>query len=142
MAATDEIKTGKWNTLLNHIVKQLKALINYVETFERIRNDIYRLAPTDKANVSMYYETVVAFDFEKTLGNDRLFMDVAFQDNGLYTIVFGDRDSDVQKLVSRLNVIGFAVNESDLQEDRYKAYADITAEEAITKVKEINSKIR
>ena len=142
LAATDEIKTGKWNTLLNHIVKQLKALVNYVETFERIRNDIYRLAPTDKANVSMYYETVVAFDFEKTLGNDRLFMDVVLQDNGLYTIVFGDRDSDVQKLVSRLNVIGFSVNESDLQEDRYKAYADITAEEAITKVKEINSKIQ
>lgn len=118
----------------------MNALIAYVETFERIRQEIYQQVSDDKANVWLYYETVVAFDFDKTLG-ESLFMDVELHDNGLYTIVLGERDQDVKKLISRLNCIGFNVTENNLQESRYTAYTDMSAEEAVIRVKEIDAKI-
>lgn len=140
LAATEEIKTRTWGTIISHVSKQMNALIAYVETFERIRQEIYQQVSDDKANVWLYYETVVAFDFDKTLG-ERLFMDVELHDNGLYTIVLGDRDQDVKKLISRLNCIGFNVTENNLQESRYTAYTDMSAEEAVIRVKEIDAKI-
>lgn len=141
LTTTEDFKSGNWEKIMSSIEKQFKSLISYVETFESIRKNIFQHVPYEKANVWLYYENVVAFDYDKTLGEDRLFMDVELHDNGLYTIVLGNRDQNVQKLISHLNVIGFTVKDSDLHENRFKAYENVTAEEAVEKVKFIDSKI-
>lgn len=139
--ALDEIKNRNWEPVIASIAKQMQSLIAYVESFEKIHQEIYQLVPKEKAKVWLYYETCVAFDYEKKLNEDRLFMDVELKENGLYTIRFGNRDQIIAKLIARLNAIGFTVSETNLQGDRYVAYDDITDVEAIAKIKEIDARI-
>lgn len=142
VTATEDFKSGNWEKLLSVIEKQFKALIAYVETFENIRKDIFQHVPYDKANVWMYYNTCVAFDYDKTLKEERLFVDVELNENGLYNIRLGNRDNNIPLLINRLHSIGFAtVEQKDLVEDRYTAYSDITANEAVARIKEIDAKI-
>ena len=140
LADLEAMKNRKWDQLLANMSKQLQALLLYVETFERIRHEIYQPSPKDKAEVWIYYELCAAFDYDKTLREDKLFMDVELKENS-YTIRFGNRDQDITKLLARLNAIGFNVSEADLQGGRYAAYTGITAAEAVARIKEINSRI-
>jgi hypothetical protein len=52
------------------------------------------------------------------------------------------RDNEVPKLLQHLQQVGFNKEEQDLKEKRYLAYENLTAEEAVAKVKEMNSKLQ
>lgn len=142
LTSLEEIKSRNWDSIMANISKNLKDLVVYVETLEKIQNEIYQPAPKGKANVWLYYEKCVAFDYEKTLNEDRLFMDVELNEKG-YSITIGNRDNDKQKLLSRLNGINAFGNltESVLQDGRYAAYTELSASEAVAKINEIDSKI-
>ncbi len=145
LTSLEEIKSRNWDSIMANISKNLKNLVIYVETLEKIQNEIYQPAPKGKANVWLYYETCVAFDYEKTLNEDRLFMDVELKEKG-YSITLGNRDNDdngKQKLLSRLNAINVFGNltESVLQDGRYVAYTELSASEAVAKINEIDSRI-
>jgi hypothetical protein len=140
LATLEEIKNRNWDFLMANISKNLKNLVSYVETLEKIQNEIYQPAPKEKANVWLYYEKCVAFDYEKTLNEDRLFMDVELDENG-YSITLGNRDNDNQKLNSRLKTILDNVTEGNWRENRYKAYCGLSAMEVVAKIKEIDGKI-
>lgn len=139
LTALDEIKSRNWNPLVSSISKQLKTLIAYVETLGRIQQEIYNPSPREKAKVWLYYEACVAFDYERTLNEDRLFMDVVLDKNG-YSITLGNRNNDIQKLLSRLNAMNVFgnVSETDLQDGRYAAYSMLTADKAVAIIKEID----
>ena len=143
LASSEEFMNKDWDTMLAVISKQLNNLIAYVESYVQIREEIYEKVPHEKANVWMYYENCVAFDYDKTLGeNDKLFMDVTLnKENNEYSISFGNRDDNTQKLLERLKKMGYSITESDLKEKRYTAYNNITAEEVIEKINEIDAKI-
>ena len=149
MASSEEFNNKDWDTMLAVISKQFNDIIAYVETYVQIRKEIYDEVPNTKARVWTYYENCVAFDYDKTLGdNDKLFMDVTLnKENGKYSISFGNRDDDTQKLLERLNKLGLKnksgndITKSDLKENRYTAHENITAEEAIEIIKETESKI-
>ena len=142
LVSLEEMKTRNWNSLVVMIAKQLQSLLLYVETLERLNQEIYQQVPKEKARVWFYYETVVAFDYDQTLNDDKLFMDVELHENGLYTIRYGNRNQDSQKLVARLNAIGFNVTESDLEDGRYTACSDVTAETTVAKIKEVDTRIK
>lgn len=141
LASAEHIKNRDWGFPATSISKQLTALIAYVDTFERIRNEIYEPAPKEMADVWPYYEAYIAFDYDKTLKDNRLFMDVELIAQGSYTIRLGNRDNDTHQLLTTLNAIGFKVTESDLQGKRYTAYNGIDAKEAISKIQDIDSQI-
>ena len=145
LAALDEMKSKNWIPLLNAISKQLKLLVAYVETFEKIRYEIFQPAPKKVGTkVWLYYEKCVAFDFDDTKENDsdKLFMDVVLEDNGLYSILFGNRGQNIQNLLERLNAIGLKVSEIDIQENRYILCKDIPASEVVAKVEDITLRIK
>jgi hypothetical protein len=84
----------------------------------------------------------VAFDYEKTFQDkDKLFFDVFLVEDS-YSIQIGMRDNEVPKLLQHLQQVGFNKEEQDLKEKRYLAYENLTAEEAVAKVKEMNSKLQ
>ena len=141
LATLEEINNRNWGSLVANISQKLKDLIAYVETLEKIQQDIYQPSPKEKADVWLYYEKCVAFDYGKILGDDKFFMDVYLSEQG-YTVSFGNRDQDNKKLISRLNAIGFNVTESKLKDGRYIAFIGMVAETAVAKVKEIDSHIK
>ena len=105
-----------------------------------MRDEIYALVPKDKANVWLYYNTVVAFDYNKTF-TDKLFIDVVLQ-NSSYSIQIGNRDNDVPMLLQRLEQMGLRVNEQALEDKRYTAYVNLTSEDTVKKVTELNNKLK
>ena len=142
LTATEAIKSRNWDGLLVALAKQLSALLAYVEKYQKVFKDIYLPAPVEKANVWMYYEYCVAFDYEKTFQDkDKLFFDVFLVEDS-YSIQIGMRDNEVSKLLQHLQQLGFNKEEHDLKEKRYLAYENLTAEEAVAKVKEMNNKLQ
>ena len=141
LVSLEEMKSRNWDSLVAIVAKQLQALLLYVEALERLNQEIYQIVPKEKARVWFYYESCVAFDYDKTLNEDKLFMDVIRNENGLFTIRFGNRDQDHQKLLARLNAIGFKVSETDLREDRYYLEERFNDAEAIEMIKKIDEKI-
>lgn len=139
LATNEEILTRDWDKLLSYTETKLTELLSYVGTFVKVRDEIYYKVPKDKANVWLYYNYVVAFDYNKSL-NDKLFFDVELKENG-YAIQIGNRDNDIPTLLQRLAQMGFNVNEQALEEKRYFAYKDLTPEDAVSKVIELNSKL-
>jgi hypothetical protein len=142
LANVDDIEKRNWDKSLTYCETKLSELLSYVETFMQVRNEIYSNVPKDKANVWLYYNDCVAFDYEKTFKDkDKLFIDV-FLVGDSYSIQIGMRDNEVPKLLQHLQQIGFNKEEQDLKEKRYLAYENLTAEEAVAKVKEMNSKLQ
>lgn len=142
LANVDDIEKRDWDKSLTYCETKLSELLSYVETFMQVRNEIYSNVPKDKANVWLYYNDCVAFDYEKTFQDkDKLFFDV-FLVGDSYSIQIGMRDNEVPKLLQHLQQIGFNKEEQDLKEKRYLAYENMTAEEAVAKVKEMNSKLQ
>lgn len=140
---TRDIREHDWEWLATSLAKQFKALLTYVESFECIHREIYQRVPKEKANVWLFYETCVAFDYDKTLGEEKLFIDVELKENGLYTIVVANRDDNTDILLKRLNAIGFTVTNESLRKDkRYEAFTDISADVVIEKINELNEKIQ
>ena len=139
---TREIREHNWEGLANLLSDKFKALLTYVESFERLHREIYQRAPRDKADISICYEKCVAFKYDKTLGEEKLFIDVELNEDGSYTIVVANRDNNTDLLLKRLNSIGFNVTNKNLRKDkRYEAFTGISADEVIKKIKEINEKI-
>lgn len=136
----EEIQTRDWDKTLTYCETKLTELLKYVETFVKVRGEIYNQVPKDKADVWMYYNTYVAFDYEKTL-HERLFIDVFLNENS-YSIQIGNRDGDVEKLLFRLKQMEFTVTEQDLKDKRFRAYDKLTAKQAVNMVKELNDKLK
>lgn len=142
LANVDDIEKRNWDKSLTYCETKLSELLSYVETFMQVRNEIYSNVPKDKANVWLYYNDCVAFDYEKTFQDkDKLFFDVFLVEDS-YSIQIGMRDNEVPKLLQHLQQVGFNKEEQDLKEKRYLAYENLTAEEAVAKVKEMNSKLQ
>lgn len=142
LAATEAIKTRNWDGLLAALAKQLSDLLAYVEKFQKVTQEVFLPASDEKARVWMYYEYCVAFDYEKLLGEDRFFMDVNIEDNGTYKIEFGNRDNNIEKLISRLHTIGFGdASLSTIKEGRYIVPKAFSATEIAAKVAEIDARI-
>lgn len=142
LTATEAIKSRNWNGLVATLAKQLSALLKYVEKYQKVTQDVYSPAPKEKANVWMYYEYCVAFDYEKSLGDDRFFMDVNVEEDGTYQIIFGNRDNDIDKLITRLHTAGFPnAVVSDIKENRYIAYKNLSVAETAARVTEIDARI-
>lgn len=142
LTSTEAIKSRNWDGLVAALAKQLSALLAYVEKYQKVAKEIYLPAPGEKANVWMYYEYCVAFDYEKSLGDDRFFMDVNIEENGTYQIMFGNRDNDIDKLIARTHAVGFTnATVSDIKENRFIAYNNLPAAEAATRVAEIDVRI-
>lgn len=139
LANTGEMLTRDWNKPLSYIEGKLTELLDYVETFVKVRDEIYYKVPKDKANVWLYYNTVVAFDYDKSL-TDKLFFDVILKDNG-YAVQIGNRDNDVPMLLQRLAQMGFNVNEQSLEEKRFMACENMTPEDVVLRIKELNNKL-
>ena len=139
-ALVEDILNG--NVDISLLAEQFKELLKYLESFERIFQEIYQPAPKEKANVWLYYETYVAFDYDKTLGEDRFFVDVILQDNGSYSISAGNRNNDIDKLRRRLEKLGFPAATEDIEGQRYTVDSNLSAEKAIEKINEIESKIK
>lgn len=140
LANVEEINTRDWDSTLTYCELKLTELLSYVETFVKVRDEIYALVPKDKANVWLYYNTVVAFDYNKTF-TDKLFIDVVLQ-NSSYSIQIGNRDNDVPMLLQRLEQMGLRVNEQALEDKRYTAYVNLTSEDTVKKVTELNNKLK
>lgn len=142
LTATEAIKSRNWDGLLVALAKQLKALLAYVEKYQKVFKDIYLPAPGEKANVWMYYEYCVMFDYEKSLGDDRFFMDVNIKEDGTYQIWFGNRDNDIDKLIARTHAVGFPnATVSDIKENFINVCNNLSAAEAATIVAEIDARI-
>ena len=142
LANVDDFEKRNWDKSLTYCETKLSELLSYVETFMQVRNEIYSNVPKDKANVWLYYNDCVAFDYEKTFQDkDKLFFDVFLVEDS-YSIQIGMRDNEVPKLLQHLQQVGFNKEEQDLKEKRYLAYENLTAEEAVAKVKEMNSKLQ
>ncbi len=142
LANVDDIEKRDWDKSLTYCETKLSELLSYVETFMQVRNEIYSKVPKEKANVWLYYNDCVALDYEKTFQDkDKLFIDVFLVEDS-YSIQIGMRDNVVPKLLQHLQQIGFNKEEQDLMEKRYLAYENLTAEEAVAKVKEMNSKLQ
>ncbi|MBR5396093.1 MAG: hypothetical protein IK144_13565 [Bacteroidaceae bacterium] len=139
LANVDDIQKRDWEKTLTYCEMKLSELLSYVETLVKVRDEIYDKVPKDEANVWLYYETCVAFDYDKSL-TDKLFFDVVLKDDSYY-IEIGNRDNDDQMLLSRLKQMGFTLEKQDLKEKRYRAYEKLTAEEAVAKVIELNNKL-
>jgi hypothetical protein len=135
LATLEEIKGRNWNSIVVNLSKNLKDLIAYVETLDKIQNEIYQHYTSKKAKVWLYYEKCVAFDYD-----ERLFMDVELRENG-YTIRLGNRDQNIPELLLRLKNVFGDVPDTVLQDGRYIAYTDLSASEAATKINEIDGKI-
>ena len=142
LANVDDIEKRNWDKSLTYCETKLSELLSYVETFMQVRNEIYSNVPKDKANVWLYYNDCVACYYEKTFQDkDKLFFDVFLVEDS-YSIQIGMRDNEVPKLLQHLQQVGFNKEEQDLKEKRYLAYENLTAEEAVAKVKEMNSKLQ
>lgn len=142
LTATEAIKSRNWDGLLVALAKQLSALLAYVEKYQKVFQEIYLPAPGEKANVWMYYEYCVAFDYEKSLGDDRFFMDVNINENGTYQIMFGNRDDDIDKLIARTHAVGFPnATVSDIKDNRNIAVDNLSAADAAARVAEIDALI-
>ena len=142
LAFAEPIRTHDWEHLTAAIAKQVQELLEYVATFQKVTQEILDAIPVDKAKVWMYYEKCVAFDFDKVLGNDHLFMDVFLCDDGLYCIDIGNRDGDKALLLDRLNALGFNdIKDQDLDDGRIHACQGLSAEQAVGKMKEFTTKI-
>lgn len=142
LTATEAINSHNWSGLVAALAKQLSALLRYVEKYQTVTRDVYSLSPKEKANVWMYYEYCIAFDYEKSLSGDRFFMDVNVEEDGTYQIMFGNRDDDIDKLITRLHTVGFPnVVVSDIKENRFIAYKNLSAMDAAVKVAEIDAQI-
>ena len=142
LTATEAIKSRNWDGLLVALAKQLSALLAYVEKYQKVFKDIYLPAPVEKANVWMYYEYCVAFDYEKLLGDGRFFMDVNIKEDGTYQIMFGNRDDDIDKLIARTHALGFPNSTvSDIKDNRYIAVDNLSAADAAARVAEIDALI-
>lgn len=135
LASTPEIMTCDWNVLLNYLTEKITGLTSYVETFIKVRQEIYYQIPKDKAvKIWMYYNDVVAIDYP-----DNLFFDVILQDKG-YTIQMGNRNDDVAAILNTLKQLGFDVAEQDLKSKRYEIpEKELSTDDAINKIKEYNS---
>ena len=142
LTTTEAIKSRNWNGLVAALAKQLSALLAYVEKYQKVTKEIYLPAPGEKANVWMYYEYCVAFDYEKSLADDRFFIDVNIEENGTYQILFGNRDNDIDKLIARTHNAGFPnATVNDIKENRYIAYNNLSAAEAAARVAEIDARL-
>lgn len=142
LTTTEAIKSRNWNGLVAALAKQLSALLAYVEKYQKVTKEIYLPAPGEKANVWMYYEYCVAFDYEKSLADDRFFIDVNIEENGTYQIMFGNRDNDIDKLIARTHNAGFPnATVNDIKENRYIAYNNLSAAEAAARVAEIDARL-
>ena len=139
LANIEDLLSRDWDKSLTYCETKLTELLTYVETFVKVRDEIYYEVPRDKANVWLYYNKCVAFDFDKSLP-DRLFFDVVLEDDNYY-IEVGNRDNDVPKLLERLEQMGFNKKEQDLENKRYRVYEKLTAEEAVERVKELSSNL-
>lgn len=139
---TREIREHNWEGLANLLSDKFKALLSYIESFERLHREIYQRAPRDKADISICYEKCVAFKYDKTLGEEKLFIDVELNEDGSYTIVVANRDNNTDLLLKRLNSIGFNVTNESLRNDkRFEYQTNVSADVVIEKIKEINEKI-
>ena len=137
LSDTQEIRTHNWGDLLEYVTKKLVDLLTYVETFVRVRQEIYYPIPKAKANkVWMYYNDVVAIDYP-----ENLFFDVILQDKG-YTIQIGDRNDDVPEILKKLKQLGFDVKEHELKSKRFEIpEKGLTAAEAVNKIIGYDSKL-
>jgi uncharacterized tellurite resistance protein B-like protein len=138
---TREIREHNWEGLANSLADNFKTLLTYVESFERIYREIYLYVPKEKANVRLCYETCVTFDYKKTLGEEKLFIDVVLNENGKYTIVVGNREDNTAILLERLNAIGYAATNESLKNKRYEVFTG-KADDVVKKINELNEKIQ
>lgn len=141
---TREIRKNDWERLATSLAEEFKKLLTFVESFERI-HQIYKRVTKDKAKVWIYlYEKMycVAFDYDKTLGEERFFIDIKLNDKGSFDIIIANRDKNTDQLLKRLKSIGINVTASQLKDERYEAHMGINADEVVKIINEINEKIQ
>ena len=136
LANTQEIRTREWGDLLKYVTDKLVELMTYIELFVKVRDEVY--CPELNSNntkVFLWYNLTVAYEYGKSL-----FFDVVMK-NDRYSIIFGRRDNNIERLLSQLQILGIYATKQGLIENRFEVYNNLSADDAVKEINNFNSKL-